>query len=279
MSGRMPEAGPRRRSAPGGPGASGTRPGAPSGPDVPSGRREAQLQRRRAGRRRRILPWLVLGLCAAAIGILVVAGLMLPRILSAEAAPPPTIIDPDTGKRVPMLSEPSPGQTASATPPPRPLAPVAGQPLHLRLPAIGLDVNVGSMTVPAGGSVDPPTMGSAYWLRGYGTAGAASDNTAYIAAHTCRGACHAAFSPMLDIPQSQTLVHPGDEVLVTTPQGVDHYTVTDTQLYTKATIQSQDELWKKVPGRLVLVTCFQYAGGTSSQQNFVVYAQLDTRQP
>jgi len=30
-----------------------------------------------------------------------------------------------------------------------------------------------------------------------------------------------------------------------------------------------------VPGRLVLVTCFQYNGGTSSQQNFVVYATLD----
>lgn len=238
------------------------------------------------GRAHQRVPWLVAGggvLVAAALA----AALVLPgvfdsltdRAAASTASATPRVVDEDDGAIVSPLPEPSPGQTASAATPVRPAVPVAGQPLRLQIPSIGLDVNVGRMTVPAGGSVDPPTMGSAYWLSEYGTAGASATNTAYIAGHTCRGACHSAFSPMLDVPKSKTLVHPGDKVLVTTPAGVDQYTVTDTELYTKATIQSQAELWKKVPGRLVLVTCFQYAGGTSSQQNFVVYAQLDPGQP
>jgi sortase (surface protein transpeptidase) len=233
-----------------------------------------------ARRRRRALTAAIGALAAAAVAASVVFAIA--QLSAAPAAPaqasPTGVVDADTGAAIGAVPEPSPGQGATSTSSDG-SAPIAGQPLHLQIPSIGLDVNVGRMTVPAGGTVDPPTMGSAYWLAEYGVVGASSTNTAYIAGHTCRGACHSAFSPMLDVPKSETRVHSGDEVLVTTPQGVDHYTVTDTVLYTKTTIQQQTELWKKVPGRLVLVTCFQYAGGTSSQQNFVVYAQLDSGQP
>lgn len=68
---------------------------------------------------------------------------------------------------------------------------------------------------------------------------------------------------------------PGDKVYVGTIAGTDTYTVTGTERYSKATIARDKKLWSKVPGRLALITCFQYKGGTSSQQNYIVYAQLD----
>ncbi|WP_025157759.1 class F sortase [Leifsonia aquatica] len=170
------------------------------------------------------------------------------------------------------VAEPAPGQTAApagAPPEERPLVP--GQPTRVDIPSIGLSVNVGRMAVPAGGTVDPPTARSAYWLSEYGAATADTDNTVYIAGHTYRGGA-AAFNPLLDVPHSSYTVHPGDHILVTVPEGRVDYVVDDTELYEKVDVAQQAELWKRVPGRLVLVTCFQYDGGTSSHQNFVVYA-------
>jgi hypothetical protein len=170
-------------------------------------------------------------------------------------------------------------QDTSNTGPSRPAPPpVAGQPLTLSVPAVGLTTRIGSMRRPGSGTIDPPTSSIAYWISSYGTAGPASTNTVYIAGHTCRGKCHAVFSAFLNIPTSSTLVNKGDKVLVGTPEATYTYTVTDTALYEKTTLENQTELWKIIPGRLVLVTCFQYLGGTSSQQNFVVYAQLDPGQ-
>lgn len=158
-------------------------------------------------------------------------------------------------------------------------APLPGQPLSLSVPAVGLVARVGAMARPTSGDIDPPTSSAAYWISSYGTVGPGSDNTAYIAGHTCRGVgCRAVFQPFLDVPHSATTVHPGDKVTVTSPSGTWDYTVTGTQKYSKETIASDQKLWQKVPGRLVLVCCFQYQGGTSSQQNYIVYAQLDPGQ-
>ncbi|HEY0259969.1 MAG TPA: class F sortase [Lacisediminihabitans sp.] len=215
--------------------------------------------------------WIYTVLALAAAAALAVFG--IPLITGGHAivqlpGPPPAAGIPAT-----VPPEPAPGQPVSqkaVTPP------IAGQPLHLRIPAVGLDAVVGRMSARPGSTVDPPTPASAYWLSNYGVAGPAATNTVYIAGHTCRGRCSAVFSPLLDIPQSTTTVHPGEQIIVGTPEGDYTYTITDTELYEKVTVQQQSELWKIVPGRLVLVTCFQYNGGTSSQQNFVVYAQLDT---
>lgn len=220
------------------------------------------------------------GVVVAAVVLVAVVWLLTgggPFGLTQPFAPSPA-----AAGTLPDLPEPAPGQEAQpgetgeqgASRPP-----ITGQPLRLRIPAVGLDVTVGRMTVRAGGGVNPPTMGSAYWLTGYGVAGPTSTNTAYLAGHTCRGkGCDAAFSPVLDIPHNATTVHIGDQVIVTTPENDWTYTVTDTALYDKPSVPQQAEMWKAVPGRIVLVTCFQYAGGTSSQQNFVVYAQLDPGQ-
>jgi len=160
-----------------------------------------------------------------------------------------------------------------------PSAPLPGQPLTLSVPAVGVSAQVGAMARPDSGAIDPPTSWKAYWISAYGQVGPTSDNTAYIAGHTCRGAgCQAVFQPFLDVPHSATTVHTGDQVIVTSPSGRWVYTVTGTEKYSKASIASDAKLWQKVAGRLVLICCFQYQGGTSSQQNYIVYAQLNPGQ-
>jgi hypothetical protein len=230
----------------------------------------------------RIPGWV--GLAISAIGITALAIILVPVLFGGGTTPLSQLgVTPPEQSRAASAASAS-SQTApiapivtadSGTGSGAGVPPIAGQPIRLRIPSVGLDDRVGSMTVRPGSVVDPPTASSAYWLSGYGVAGPTSDNSVYIAGHTCRGRCSAAFSALLDVPQSSTTVHIGDSVIVSTPTGDYSYSITGTQLYEKVTVQQQSELWRKVPGRLVLVTCFQYNGGTSSQQNFVVYAQLN----
>jgi hypothetical protein len=153
-------------------------------------------------------------------------------------------------------------------------APVAGQPLRLVIPSVGLDVSVGSMSVPASRRIDPPTPGSAYWIRGYSVVGPNAPGTAYIAGHTYRGTGNAVFNSLFNLDTREAIIRAGDTIQVSAIDGGWNYTVTNVVNYDKATVQEQDELWSDVPGRLVLVAC-QYNGASSAVQNLVVYAQLD----
>jgi hypothetical protein len=260
----VPKASKARRAAPVPPRPQ-TRPRRPKTP---------QLQPQTPPRQPKITTTGWVGFALAAVGVATLAFLIIPNLLSAPVA---SRLDaaPEAASR-PVVAEPEPGHAATAAQ--AHVAILPNQPLRLQVPAVGLDVNVGAMTVRPGSAVDPPTAGSAYWLSNYGLAGPASQNTVYIAGHTYHGGGQAAFNPFLDIADSTYTVHPGDKVIVTTLNNRYTYTVTDIELYLKTTVQQQTELWKKVPGRLVLVTCFQYNGGTSSQQNFVIYAQLDRGQ-
>ena len=214
-------------------------------------------------------------LAGSLVGVAVVGALLVPLLaplpspaaaISAPPEPPPggEVLAPDARgpdtASAPRVSVPRPD-------------PLPTQPLSLSIPRLGLTANVGSMSVPADGRVNPPTPGSAYWIRGYGTAGPASDNTFYLAGHTFRKGT-AVFNTLLDVPNSDVTVVAGDDIEVTTPSATFRYTVTGTAIYDKATTDSESELWKRMPGRLAIVTCFQYNGGTSSTQNVVVYAQL-----
>jgi hypothetical protein len=139
------------------------------------------------------------------------------------------------------------------------------------IPAVGLDVAVGSMSTPAGGRIDPPTPGSAYWIRDYGLVGPASRETAYLAGHTFRGSGTAVFNSLFDRGTRDAVVGPGDVVDVQTLSGVERYTITAVTRYVKSTVEEQRELWENVPGRLVIVAC-QYNGVASSTENLVIYA-------
>jgi hypothetical protein len=209
---------------------------------------------------------LVVAVATGCIGVALLVPIFATPTAQPAAAMPQAISDSS-------VVVPTSGAAAARLPGP-PAAPVAGQPLELSIPSIGLHARVGSMRVAAGGTVDPPTPSRAYWLRNYGVAGPASDNTVYIAGHTFHGGGTAVFNPLLDIPNSTTTVKAGDEIVIRTSSASYTYDVTSTELYAKNSITQQAELWKRVPGRLVLITCFQYKGGTSSQQNYVVYAQL-----
>jgi sortase (surface protein transpeptidase) len=216
-----------------------------------------------------------LGRLGLVVAVAALAGLAV--VLVVVLLPPAGGHGSPVTRTAQTVREPAPGQPAPTVSPggpaARPATLLPDQPTALHIPSIGLNANVGALAV-RGGEVDPPTPRSAYWLSDFGLAGPHATNTVYIAGHTWRGG-QGVFNPLLDVPHSSYAVHAGDEIVVDTPGGSYDYTVTDTELYEKVAIADQSELWRNSPGRLVLVTCFQYDGGTSSHQNFVVYAQLD----
>ncbi len=66
---------------------------------------------------------------------------------------------------------------------------------------------------------------------------------------------------------------PGDVVEVSTPGGTVGYTVERTERYAKDELAGAADIWEAVPGRLVLITCFQRADGRDSTENLVVFAE------
>ncbi len=143
-------------------------------------------------------------------------------------------------------------------------------PIRVQVPAVGLDAAVVPIT-PAGGELDPPRLDRAYWIESYGSPGPDATNTVYLAGHSIdRGA--AVFDPLFDQERQTALVKSGDEVTITTDAGAVTYVVDETQRYPKSELANEAEVWRIVPGRLVLITCFQRNGGGQSTDNLVVYA-------
>lgn len=141
-------------------------------------------------------------------------------------------------------------------------------PSRIAIPDIGYQANVDQMTTKANGDVNPPTLQDAYLITNVGTMpGTDAANTAYMACH----AWSKGNAPCNLVPQ----VVAGQHVLVTTPNGTLDYVVQVTKLFSKnGEFKNSDEVRAKVPGRLVLVTCYELNG--VSTQNFVVFAQLVT---
>jgi hypothetical protein len=146
-----------------------------------------------------------------------------------------------------------------------------GQPVRVQLPRLGMDIPVLPMALPADRRVNPPSNGFAYWISDFGPAGGKATNTTYLAAHSWNLG-YSAFNGLMDIKAGAGRVKQGDAVLVTTPEGVATYAVTGTAGYVKTTLGEREELWQAMPGRLVLITCFQLndAGAT---ENYIVYAE------
>lgn len=181
---------------------------------------------------------------------------------------------------------PAPSVTSTA---PRPSIRQA-IPSRIAIPDIGYQANVGQMTTKANGDVKPPTLQDAYLITNVGTMpGTDAANTAYMACH----AWSKGDAPCNLVPQ----VVPGQHVLVTTPNGTLDYVVQATKLFykhgelqnppaksfnaegcpkptDKVVYTDSCEVWRAMPGRLVLVTCYELNGVAT--QNFVVFAQLVT---
>lgn len=140
----------------------------------------------------------------------------------------------------------------------------------LSVPALGLSTDVAEVD-PVDGTIDPPTFDRAYRIAPYGTPG--SDNTTYIAGHSWN-AGDAVFNPLLDIASQEATLAPGDVVEVVERDRTYRYVVEGTARYPKGTLADVEEVWRRVPGRLVLITCFQLDTGSRSRDNLVVTAQL-----
>lgn len=139
----------------------------------------------------------------------------------------------------------------------------------ITIPAIGYRAAVGQMPTDANGDVNPPTLQDTYRITNRGVApGTEATNTVYLACHSySRGfaPCNLVFA----------LAKPGQHVLLDTAAGTLDYVIQTTRLYAKTgEFKSSSEVRAVVPGRLVLVTCFQKNDGSASTHNFVVVAQL-----
>lgn len=201
----------------------------------------------------------VLGLGGA---VLLGVGLSMPeRVAAAVAEGPAPVAAPSTS-----------GAPAAATPTPTPVARYTpSSSVHVAIPAVGLDLPVLPLS-PRGGVIDPPLLTAAYFLEPYGhPVGAAdqADNTLYLAAHSA-GHGDDGFDPLLTDEHRDSALGPGDVVEVRTPDGTASYTVQRTERVAKDALPSAADVWESVPGRLVLITCFQHRG--KATENLVVFA-------
>jgi LPXTG-site transpeptidase (sortase) family protein len=125
-------------------------------------------------------------------------------------------------------------------------------PLRITYAAVGLDQAVLPLSPTeqekALSSIVPPPTSDAYWLTPYGVPGAGSTNTTYIIGHSWEGRA----SPFNNISSRSK---PGDQLSVTTAQGTLRYEVQEITTENKDTLKDS-AIWAKVPGRLVLITCY-----------------------
>ncbi len=204
----------------------------------------------------------------------------------AVAAPSPSATETETEIEIETETETETEieiEIEIETPPPTPpLSPAEGPvdvaaPTRVEVPAVDLAVDV-LPTAPDAGEIDPPTLDEAYWIEDYGIPGTGSDNTVYLTGHSFDSG-PAAFNPLFDKDEQVARVAPGDEVVVTTSQGRLTYEIESTERYPKDELADVEEVWKIVPDRLVLITCFQRNDGGASQDNFVVFANLVSSEP
>ena len=183
----------------------------------------------------------------------------------------------DAATPTPTSSAPSAAPAAAAAAPPTwtpPALYTPSSPVHLEIPAVGLDLPLLAHT-PRDGVINPPTLTAGYWIEPYGEPVGAADqaeNTLYLAAHSA-GYGADGFDPLLTADHRGSALAPGDVVSVRTPQGSVDYTVEEVRRYGKDELPGAEEIWVASPGRLVLITCFQRADGRTSTENLVVVAE------
>jgi hypothetical protein len=128
----------------------------------------------------------------------------------------------------------------------------ASPPLHITYAAVGMDQAVLPLSPTdeeaSLRSIVPPHTADAYWLTPYGVPGAGSTNTTYIVGHSWEGRP----SPFNEI---SSRARPGDQLTVTTVQGPLVFVIDQITTEYKDTLKDS-AIWDKVPGRLVLITCY-----------------------
>jgi len=147
---------------------------------------------------------------------------------------------------------------------------VADTGTRFKVPAVGLDVPVGQISV-VGGQLTPPGFTSVYAVRNLGTTAAdPGKGTVYVVTHSLRGGGKAPGNYLTDVARQKAAVSAGESVFV----GSTEYAVTRTQLVKKSDIDAQKTLWADTPNRLAIITCLEKPSGAPSTDNLIVYAAL-----
>lgn len=190
-----------------------------------------------------------------------------------------------------VAASPQPSPTATTTSPlpevqpsepPATIAPVPAlvvsmaEPIHLSVPRIGIDAAISGytneMVIKTKGTVEPPTLDSVSWWSGGGTPGTDATDTVYLYGHTWINP--AVFNRIKELI-------PGDEIFVTTGNGVLRYVVDD-QSYLfqvpKPQFPTDPRVTESVAGRLLLIGCWRVTGKEkTTTSNVVVVAHLSMR--
>ncbi|MEX5295034.1 class F sortase [Kocuria sp. CPCC 205268] len=189
------------------------------------------------------------------------AGLGAAAVLSAVLLTDPWGADgPDAGAPAATATAPAENRpsTPAATPRLSPSAgtepdrPAAAAPVRLTVEDAGFDVAVLPLAPSeqelASELLVPPDTLDGYWLTPYGVPGEGSENTTYITGHSWEGR-DAPFNRLSD----PGLV--GSEVEVRTATGTLEYVVDSVVTHDKTTLKDSD-IWRIVPDRLVIVSCY-----------------------
>lgn len=166
---------------------------------------------------------------------------------------------------------------AEETTPVQPVQVEVSQPLRLEVPRIGFQVRVEGDYF--GDFIDPPfdpatVADTVYFDTSRGTRpGSSTSNTSYFAGHTCRKpGCLAAF----DVLDQHLRV--GDDIYLTTEASAAlgvrlHYEVSKSFKTPQETLPSVTKVWKKIPNRLVFITCNLREDGGQQTDNHVFFAK------
>lgn len=189
-------------------------------------------------------------LVGAALAALLLSGWGTSQAVVTKTAPQAVLPSvPPASPPAVVAAEPAP----AARPPNDALHEGTGSPpQHITYAAVGMDQAVLPLSPTEQesslGSIVPPHTADAYWLAPYGVPGAGSTNTTYIVGHSWEGRA----SPFNNISSQSK---PGDQLTLTTAEGPLRYKIDQITTEYKDTLKDS-AIWDKVPGRLILITCF-----------------------
>lgn len=198
------------------------------------------------------------------------------RTVSVPYTPKAISFDPPSPSMLPPKATYGPFLVDESTPV-QPVQVADSLPVGIEVPRLNFQVRVESNWL--GSPIDPPfdsaTVADVVYFdtsRG-ARPGSNTSNTSYFAGHTCRkDGCLAAF----DVIDQQLQI--GDDVYVTTKASEAqnlrlHYVVSDSRLYSQETLPSANEVWMKIPNRLVFITCNLREDGAAQTDNHVLFAR------
>ncbi len=163
------------------------------------------------------------------------------------------------------------------TAPVQPVQVEISRPIRVEVPRIGFQVRVEDDYF--GDIIDPPfdpatAADTIYFDTSRGTRpGSNTSRSSYFAGHTCRKpGCLAAF----DVLDQQ--LQDGDDIYLTTEASLAlgvrlHYRVKDSLKTPQETLPSVARVWRKIPDRLVFITCNLREDGGQQTDNHVFFAE------